>query len=133
MLDKQSLKIIKKLNKLCEGGNYKVFEYQQLTKDFGLKTNTIKNDLDYLKENEYIDVKYSDESVVCLCLLSKGRQVEEESNTHKYSLSSVMKMLLISGVFSGLMAFLGAFIAVLIIKWGWNVIKERKNFDGLYI
>ena len=116
MLDKQNLKIVKKLNKLCEGGTYKVFEYQQLTKDFNSKQTSIKNDLNYLKENEYIDIKYSDDSVVCLCLLPKARQVQEDLKTPRYSFTAIMKMLLISGIFSGIMAFLGAFIATLIIK-----------------
>lgn len=116
MLDKNNLKIIKKLNKLCDGNNYKVFEYSQLSKDFDEKNNSIKKHLEYLKENEYIDIKYSDKEVVCLCLLAKGRQVEEDLKTPRYSFNAIMKMMFISGIFSGIMAFLGAFVALLIIK-----------------
>ena len=115
ILDKQLLKLIKKLLKLCDGSNYKVFEYQQLTEN-NSKLGALKNDIEYLKEHEYIDVKYSDESVVCLCLLPKSRQIEEQADVKKFSMLQVIKMLFISGVFSGLMAFLGAFVAVLIIK-----------------
>ena len=116
MLDKQNTKIINKLDKLCEGGAYKVFDFSQLSKETGTKIDTLKNDLQFLKENEYIDIKYSDESVVCLSVLSKGRQVKEQIKAPRYALSGIMKMMLMTGIFSGIMAFIGAFIAVLIIK-----------------
>ena len=133
MLDKQNNRILNKLHKLCPDGSYKVFEIQELCSLFNLKKDTINNDFQYLKDNEYIDIKYSDNNVICLCLLPKSRQLKEFENVKNYSYTNIMKMLLISGIFSGLMAFLGAFIAMLIIKWGRDVIKKRENFDELYI
>lgn len=116
MLDKQNEKIIKKLQKLCPDGSYKVFEIVELLGLFNLKKDAFDNDLKYLKDNQYIDIKYADESVICLCLLPKSRQVEEQENAKKYSHINIMNVMLLSGVFNAIMAFLGAFIAMLIIK-----------------
>ena len=116
MLDKQNYKIVKKLQKLCPDGTYKVFEIQELCELFKNSKDALDNNFKYLKNNEFIDIKYSDESVVCLCVLPKARQLEEQERLKSYSHVNVMKMMLITGIFSGIMAFLGAFIAMLIIK-----------------
>lgn len=116
MLDKQNYKIIKKLQKLCPNGTYKVFEIQELCELFKIHKDALDNDFKHLKDNEFIDIKYSDDSVICLCLLPKSRQLEEQEKAKSYSHVNIMKVLLISGIFNGIMAFLGAFIAMLIIK-----------------
>ena len=116
MLDKQNYKIITKLQKLCPDSTYKVFDIEELCSLFGIKKDALINDFKYLKDNEYLDIKYSDESVICLCLLPKSRQLEEQEKAKSYSHANIMKVLLISGIFNGIMAFLGAFIAMLIIK-----------------
>ena len=116
MLDKQNEKIIKRLQKLCPDGTYKVFEVEELLNLFDLKKDALDNDFKYLKDNGYIDIKYTDESVICLCLLPKSRQLEEQEKAKSYSHGNIMKVMLLSGVFNAIMAFLGAFIAMLIIK-----------------
>ena len=116
MLDKQSSRIIKYLNKLCDDESYKVFELKQLCRETKQNKDSLTNNIKQLKLNEYIDVKYEDKEVVCLCLLSKARQVEEQSSSKLYGLSVITKTLLISGIFNAIMAFLGAFAAFLIIR-----------------
>ena len=116
MLDKQNLKIIKELLNLSPDGGYKVFEIKDLSKSLGIKVETIKNDLKYLKDNQYIDIKYTDENDGCLCVLPKSRQINERSDLKKSSYINITKMIFLSGIFSGIMAFLGAFVAMLIIK-----------------
>jgi len=116
MLDKQNAKIIKKLNKLCENGSYKVFDIDDLIKIFGVNKDVFDNNISYLKNNDYIDIKYKDDTAICLCLLPKARAFEEEANLKTYSHKNLMQVLLLSGIFAGIMAFLGAFVAVLIIK-----------------
>lgn len=112
-MDKQIIKLINKLLKLCDNDSYKVLEYNQLS---DAKVEILQKDLEYLKEHEYIDVKYSDESVICLSVLNKARQINEQTDMKRYSISQVTKMLFLSGLFSGIMAFIGAFVAMLIIK-----------------
>ena len=116
MLDKQNYKIIKSLQKMCPDGSYKVFDIIDLTKSINVKKEAFYNDLKYLKDNEFIDIKYTDETDVCLCILPKARQLEEDEKSKKYSHFNIMKVMLLSGILSGIMAFLGAFVAMLIIK-----------------
>ena len=116
MLDKQNIKILKKLQKLCPDGSYKVFDLSELISLFNVSKDALDNDLKHLKDNEYIDIKYADDNVICLCLLPKSRQLEEQESAKSYSHLNIMKVMLIAGIFSGIMAFLGAFVAILIIK-----------------
>ena len=116
MLDKQNIKILKKLQKLCPDGSYKVFDLPELFILFNTNKEALDNDFKYLKNNEYIDIKYADDNVICLCLLPKARQLEDQESVKNYSHLNIMKVMLISGVFSAIMAFLGAFVAMLIIK-----------------
>ena len=133
MLDKENFKIIKKLEKVCNNGAYKVFDFSELCKMFNVNLDSLNNNLKYLKTNEFIDIKYSDDNEICLCLLPKSRQLEEQQEQKTYSHLNVMKVMLYSGLLSGILAFLGAFVAVLIIKWGVYVIQKRKNFNGIYL
>ena len=115
-MDKQNTKLIKYLNSLNDDGNYKVYEFSQLTRDLRRSKESLNNDLQYLSLNEYIDIKYQDNDVVCLCLLTKSRMLEEQSVTKIYGLSVITKTILISGIFNAIMAFLGAFVALLLIR-----------------
>ena len=58
MLDKQNIKILKKLQKLCPDGSYKVFDLSELISLFNVSKEALDNDLKHLKDNEYIDIKY---------------------------------------------------------------------------
>ncbi len=115
MLDKSSAKIINKLKRVCPNG-YKVFELDELSQVMQLKEDELKTSLKYLKDNEFLDIKYTDEDVICLSLLPKAK-VEEEVQVDKgYSIKTILKVMLWSGIFSGIMAFLGSCVARLIIK-----------------
>lgn len=129
-MNKQIIKLINKLLKLCDSDGYKVLEYRQLS---DVKVEDLQKDLEYLKEHEYIDVKYSDESVVCLSVLNKAKQIEEQSDIKRFSVSQITKMIFLSGLFSGIMAFIGAFVAILIIKWGWKMISKKEKVLMKYI
>lgn len=115
MLDKSNAKVLNKLIKVCPSG-YKVFELEELSKVLQLKQSELEESLNYLKDNEFLDIKYTDDSVICLSLLPKSK-VEEEVKVDKgYSLKTALKLMLWSGIFSGIMAFLGSCVARLIIK-----------------
>lgn len=115
MLDKTNAKIVNKLVRLCPNG-YKVFELEELCNLFQLKKSELDENLKYLKDNEFLDIKYSDESVICLCMLPKAK-VDDETQVDKgYSIKTVLKVMLWSGIFSGIMAFLGSCVARLIIR-----------------
>jgi len=115
MLDKQNNKIIKYLDEMSEGESYKVFEFEQLCKELKQNKVSLYNNLKYLKINDYIDIKYQDDDVVCLTLLSKSRQLQEQTSVKLYGLSVITRTILVSGIFNAIMAFLGAFVALLLI------------------
>lgn len=116
MLDRQNTKILKRLESLCPDGSYKVFDMSELCKLFKIHKDALNNNLKHLKDNDFIDIKYADDSAVCLCLLPKARQLQDEQSMKSYSHINIMRVLLLSGIFNGIMAFLGAFMAVFIIK-----------------
>ena len=130
-MDKQNTKLVKYLSNSSDGYNYKVFEFKDLCRDLRRDKSSLKQDLQYLNINDYVDIKYQDDEVVCLCLLSKSRQIEEQDNNKIYGLSVITKDILISGIFNAIMAFLGAFVAVLIIRWFSYAFKKRKNFNAI--
>ena len=116
MLDRECFKVLKRLLKQGESGSYKVYDWDELSKMTSIKLDSLKQDISHLKNNGYIDVKYTDDNEICVSVLPRGRELREEQELAIYSHHSMMKVLLISGVFGGLMAFLGAFLAMLIIR-----------------
>ena len=114
MLDKECLKLMKKFNKLSDNGSYKVFEWQDLSAIVSLKVESLKQDVKHLSQNGLIDVKYLDDKQVCLSVLPRGRELNEEHEMLLYSHKTLMKVMLWSGLFTGFMAFIGAFLAILV-------------------
>ena len=51
MLDKQNIKILKKLQKLCPDGSYKVFDLPELLELFNVNKYALDNDFSYIKNN----------------------------------------------------------------------------------
>ncbi len=115
MLDKTNAKVINKLIKVCPSG-YKVFELDELQKFLQLDKKELDESLKFLKDNEFLDIKYTDDSVICLSLLAKAKVQEETQVDKGYSIKTVLKAILWSGIFSGIMAFLGSCLARLIIR-----------------
>ncbi len=121
MLDKLSQKIITVLNEISDNSStYKIFSLSDIITKLGKKykvdaVNMIKN-LEYLAERDYIDIKYIDEKDVCLALLSKARIHDEEVKQVKKEKLAYMKLAVISSICSAVSAFLGGFLAFLIMK-----------------
>lgn len=119
MLDKLNTKLLKELNNLCDGGSYKVLELNEIIASmpkFKMQFDTLKQNLEYLKEREYLDIKYFDENEVCLCVMPKGRLHSEEIAEQKKQVKSFYKVLIVTSISSALFAFLGALL-------GWIVLK----------
>ena len=73
-------------------------------------------DVDYLKTYKYIDVKYMDEKNICLCILDNTRIFQENLKSEKSAHKGYMTAMLINIVVSGFMAFLGAFLAIILTR-----------------
>lgn len=115
MLDKKSLKTLTKLNKLCNN-SYKVFEMAELEAIFGKKGDTLINHINYFKEHKFIDVKYDDENVFCMCVLPKAFEEIESSENNNVINNKLKKIMFLTCLLSAMSAFLGSFVAMLIIN-----------------
>ena len=117
MLDKKTDAV---LNLLVEkaGDGYSVLNKEQLLAEIPSKYNldiqALLNILNFLKEDEYIDVKYQDKDEICIsCTVKAESYMEGEKDmTQKAKISNGQVGLLFFGVF--LAAFIGSIIATLI-------------------
>ncbi len=114
MLDKKSFKILSQLNKMCNN-TYKVFEKTELQNLFKVSNEALVNHLNFLSERQLIDVKYQDENVICLCVLPKALTEMEGKADEEGYYKKFTKIMYFTCLFSAISAFLGAFVAVLII------------------
>lgn len=115
MLDKLNLSLIKNLNDLCdESAAYKILEIthilERMTK-FKMDYEMLNNNLNYLQDHEFIDIKYLDEKEVCLALLTKARVHSEEVKAMNKEKNKYFKLALWSSVSSFIAAFMGGFLA----------------------
>lgn len=119
MLDKQTEGLLFQVNALCKGGGYQIVEERELLP----KASGSKEELDklliYLKERKYLDIKYSDDGMYCLCMLPEGRLYFENMVREKYEYDHKMRnislILALITVFSSIFgAFLGSLLARLI-------------------
>lgn len=119
MLDKKTDAVLELLTQKV-GNSYKVLSKTQILEDLpqklGIDMQGLLNIINFLKENEYVDVKYQDKDEVCLTTTVKAESyVEGEKEiTQKAKITNGQVGLLILGVF--LAAFFGAFAATLIGK-----------------
>lgn len=74
-----------------------------------------KSDIDYLKSLNYIDVKYLDNDSICMSIMDNSRiyevNIKNETSMHK----KFTFHLIVSAIISGIMAFIGSFLANIII------------------
>ena len=119
MLDKKTDAVLELLNQKA-GNSYKVLNKAQLLEDLPKKLDIDMQGLlgiiTFLKENEYVDVKYQDKEEICICTTVKAESyVEGEKDiTQKAKITNGQAGILMLGVF--LAAFLGGLVAALIGK-----------------
>ena len=119
MLDRKTDAVLELLTKKV-GNSYMVLNknqlLQELPKKLDIDIQSLLNIIAFLKENQYVDVKYQDKEEICLTTTVKAESyVEGEKEiTQKAKITNGQVWLLILGVF--LAAFLGAFAAVMVGK-----------------
>lgn len=118
MLDKKTSEFLRVVRKLCGDGSYKVVDVKTLLenspKRLRLKEDSINDMLKYLEDQEYIDIKYSEKEVYCLAILTKSRVLFENVKNEEKTRAGLKKFLIWSLILSGVMSFLGAFLAILL-------------------
>ena len=116
MLDKKTETVLQILSENAKDG-YTVLKKRSLLElvpqKFQMDMHTFCSILSFLKEQEYIDVKYHDKDSICLCVTAKTRNhLEGLGDTKGAKLVGNQFGLLLTLV--SLCAFVGAFLAVLL-------------------
>ena len=85
MLDKNTTSVLKVLNKLTEGNAYKVVTSEDILSNLSQKAQfdfeIIKQIIDFLEKQQYINIKFYEENTYCYSLLPKAKiYLEQNSN-----------------------------------------------------
>ena len=119
MLDKKTDAVLALLTQKC-GTTYKVLDKNQIVAELPARLNVDVQGLlaivTFLKENEYVDIKYQDKDEICICTTVKAESYMEgeKDMTQKAKITNGQVGLLFFGVF--LAAMLGSLVAMLIGK-----------------
>ena len=120
MLDKRTEIILMAINKECHSGSFQVIEVGDLIaalpKKYLPDQNLVTQCVNALAREGYIEVKYHDSEVFCLCPLPKGRMVYENKQEKKgvakrHVLLSVLALLVLT-----ILLILTSFCGVLIFE-----------------
>ncbi len=119
MLDKKTDTVLRLLMDKAKE-NYKVLNKKQLLAELPPKLHLDEQGMlatiNFLKENEYVDVKYQDKDEICLATTVKASSYGENAGNviQRANISAKQAVLLTVCVF--LAAFCGALLAILIGK-----------------
>lgn len=118
MLDKRTSALLLKINAICQTGSFQIVEESELLACFpektAMDTDGLRRILSYLKERGYIDIRYAEEGIYCLCPLPDGRLYfenalrERSDDVKRYRNIFAFTVL---GAFLG--SLIGAFLALL--------------------
>lgn len=116
MLDKKSVAVLKTLNKLSVGSAYKVITSEEILDSLSQKSqydsDSIKQIIEFLEKQEYINIKFSEENTYCYSLLPKAHILLEQNGTKQKQKSQVLPFLTYVYIFVA--AFLGTMLALCI-------------------
>ena len=116
MLDKKTTSLLMTLSRLSEGSAYKVVTTDEVLSNLDQKSQfdieSIKQNIEFLEKQQYINIKFSEENTYCYSLLPKARIYLEQENQKaviKKSTNNIMPY-----VYVMLSAFIGTMLALLI-------------------
>lgn len=117
-MDRKKLLLLKFFLNNCEEG-YKIFETNKLfgiVKKYKGNFELLEKDIQYLSRMNYIDLKYIDKDNVCLCIKDNSRILQENLKVEKSSKNQLVFYMFLTVILSGVMSFVGAMLANLIIR-----------------
>lgn len=116
MLDKRSITLLKALNKLTDGATYKVITSEDIMSALPNKSqydaDGIKHIIDFLEKQEYINIKFSEESTYCYSLLPKARIYLEQEGSKTQR--NKKKSMFLSYLYVGIASFIGSMLAIVL-------------------
>lgn len=117
-MDKKKISLLKYLTKNCTD-SYKVLDTKKVLssmRKYKGDYNALKSDIEYFAKRRYIDLKYLDEENMCLTIQDNLHILEENLKVEETLRKKFITMLVVFSCFSCIMAFVGAFLALLIIR-----------------
>jgi len=111
----REIQILRFLANECKSNEYNVIEKKDIVSFFDKKNIIDENEIDAmisaLERKGYIKIKYDDDNVYCLCVIHNDVEEKKESKTALFP----------SFLFNLLSAFLGSFIATLLVRIVFNI------------
>ena len=117
-MDKRKLVLLKYLLENC-GDGYKVLDTIEVMTAIGRHKDEyqqFETDIYALKSLGYIDLKYIDQENLCLSISDNSHVFQENMKIQRISRNNNRTFIIINMILSGLMAFIGAFLASLICR-----------------
>ena len=118
-MDKRKICLLKYLSKNC-GDDYKVLDTKKILsslKKYKGNFDTLKKDIMYFSRRKYIDLKYFDQDNVCLSVQDNLHILEENLKVEEGLRKKFVTMLTIFSIVSCATSFLGAFLAIILVRW----------------
>lgn len=116
MLDKKTTSVLKVLNKLSEGNTYKVITSEEILLNISSKSQfdkeIIKQIIEFLEKQQYINIKFSEENTFCYSLLPKALIYLEQEKTKLKPQKHNQQIM--TYVYIMLASFVGTMLALLI-------------------
>ena len=117
-MDKRKLALLKFFLNKCDGG-YKVIELSKIyavIKKYKSNYVLLSGDIEYLRQNKFIDVKYIDENNICLNVLDNSHILHSNLKS-EYSVNRKhLFYMFLTMILSGVMAFAGAYLAIILTR-----------------
>ena len=117
-MDKRKILLLKYLLNNCSEG-YKVLETKKVLsslKKYKSDYKLFETDIEYLRQMNYVDLKYIDHENLCLCIKDNSRIMQENIKIERCNRRQLVLSLLLSVFVSGIMSFVGAFLAILLTR-----------------
>ncbi len=115
MLDKKTINVLKVLHKLSKDTAYKVITADEILSSLTYKSqydfDIIKQIIEFLEKQQYINIKFSEENTYCYSLLPKARIFLEQENVKPKAKKFNFNIL--TYVFIAIASFIGSMLALL--------------------
>ncbi len=116
MLDKKTTIVLKALNRLAEGSAYKVVTANEILSTISQKSQfdveTIKQSVEFLEKQQYINIKFKEENTYCYSLMPKARIYLEQESSKTYQSKSRQNIM--QYIYFMMASFIGSMLAILI-------------------
>ena len=116
MLDKKTTSVLKSLNKLAENNAYKVVTTDEILSNLNQKSQfdleTIKQCIEFLEKQQYLNIKFCEENTYCYSLMPKARIYLEQENPKPCLKKKTNELMMY--VYIMLASFIGTMLALLV-------------------